>query len=77
MNSLETRPVNKYIDLIQNNQQDNQQALVKVRDSFADNILCVGPRYQPEDISISFPSPLGKNTSGVLGNKNISINLYL
>jgi len=40
---------------------------VHVAPSFADHLLVVGPKYQPEDIRCTWGAPLGKNVSGVLG----------
>lgn len=62
LNNLETREPENYLDIV----RTGNDISIKVRPSYADNVLCVGPRYQPEDFNVTFPSYLGRKASGVL-----------
>ncbi|KAK6641358.1 hypothetical protein RUM44_013067 [Polyplax serrata] len=63
LNALQTRPVQNYLEI----NHTNSDISIKVRPSYADNTLCVGPRYQPEDFEVHFTSFLSTLSSGVLG----------
>ncbi|CAG9772958.1 unnamed protein product [Ceutorhynchus assimilis] len=63
LNNLKVRPPSGYVDI----QGDpSKQLTVLVRPNLADNPLVVGPRYQEQDLPVSWSNYLGYNTSGVL-----------
>lgn len=75
---MECRPPIKYVSI----EGDPRTKLkVQVNDSYADNPLVTGPRYQPQDIRCTWSSFLSKNTSGVLRKYKMQIlhsfNFYL
>lgn len=63
MNQLETRPPSKYVS-IEGNPSKNLSVVVKP--NYADHTLVVGPRYQEQDLQVSWSNYLGYYTSGVL-----------
>ncbi|XP_026478925.1 mitochondrial mRNA pseudouridine synthase Trub2-like [Ctenocephalides felis] len=62
LNDQHVRPPRKIIAI--DNKTDCYE--VSVRESFADNTLVVGPRYQMQDVKINPAASLGRNTSGLL-----------
>ncbi|XP_068200929.1 pseudouridylate synthase TRUB2, mitochondrial-like [Palaemon carinicauda] len=62
LNMLEPRPAVPYI-VIEGNTADDL-AVVK-RENYADHPLAIGPRYQIQDLKLSFAIHLHKNISGV------------
>lgn len=63
MNQLETRPPSKYVSIEGN---PSEKLSVGVKPNFADHTLVVGPRYQEQDLQVSWSNYLGYYTSGVL-----------
>ncbi|XP_033228000.1 mitochondrial mRNA pseudouridine synthase Trub2 [Belonocnema kinseyi] len=63
LNALKVRPPDPYV-LIEG--ETNKKLRVSVRPSFADNVLVVGPRYQPQDFKINWANHLYQDTTGVV-----------
>lgn len=63
MNEMDVRPPENYVS-IEGNPLKN--LTVVVRPNYADHPLVVGPRYQEQDLPVSWSNYLGYNTSGVL-----------
>ncbi|KAJ8970909.1 hypothetical protein NQ314_000959 [Rhamnusium bicolor] len=63
LNETEVRPPIDYVAI----EGDPMKSLsVSVRPNYADHPLVVGPRYQEEDLPLSWSNNLGWNTTGVL-----------
>ena len=60
---MKVRPPDPYV-LIKG--ETNEQLTVSVRRSFADNVLVVGPRYQPQDFKMNWANHLYQDTTGVV-----------
>lgn len=60
---MKVRPPNPYV-LIEG--ETNKQLTVSVRQSYADDILVVGPRYQVSDIKINYANHIQHHTSGIV-----------
>ncbi|CAL7947807.1 unnamed protein product [Xylocopa violacea] len=63
LNAMEGRPQMKYVAI---EGPTNKQRKVIIRDSFADHILVIGPRYQPEDFRLSATNIMHSDVSGIL-----------
>ncbi|KAF7281998.1 pseudouridylate synthase TRUB2, mitochondrial [Rhynchophorus ferrugineus] len=63
MNELEVRPPINYVAIEGN---PSKKLSVSVKPNLADHPLVVGPRYQEQDLPVSWSNYLGWNTSGVL-----------
>ncbi|XP_050309799.1 pseudouridylate synthase TRUB2, mitochondrial [Anthonomus grandis grandis] len=63
LNTLEGRPLSGYVD-IEGNPSD--KLTVTVKPNLADHPLVVGPRYQEQDLPVSWSNYLGFHTSGVI-----------
>lgn len=63
LNKMKVRPPNPYV-LIEG--ETNKQLTVSVRQSYADDILVVGPRYQVSDIKINYANHIQHHTSGIV-----------
>lgn len=63
MNTLEVRPPIAHVAI---EGSTSKQLSVSVKPSLADHPLVVGPRYQEQDLPVSWSNYLGFNTSGVL-----------
>lgn len=63
LNEMEVRPPMKHVAI---EGATNQKMKVVVRDSFADNPLVAGPRYQPDDFKLATANLLSKESSGVM-----------
>ncbi|XP_018574955.1 mitochondrial mRNA pseudouridine synthase Trub2 [Anoplophora glabripennis] len=63
LNEMDVRPPEGYV-AIEGNPSKN--LTVVVRPNYADHPLVVGPRYQEQDLPVSWSNYLGHNTSGVL-----------
>lgn len=63
MNTLEVRPPIAHVAI---EGSSSRQLTVSVKPSLADHPLVVGPRYQEQDLPVSWSNYLGFNTSGVL-----------
>lgn len=60
---MEVRPPIKYVAI---EGPTNQEMKIVVRDSYADNPLITGPRYQEEDFKLSSANLMSRESSGVL-----------
>lgn len=63
---MKPRPVSKFVAI----EGPPEDLAVVIRPDYSDHPLVVGPRYQPEDIRLSWATMLGKRTSGVLGKEH-------
>lgn len=63
MNKLKVRPAGDYVSI---EGATNKTMSVAVGPSYADHPLLVGPRYQMDDIKLSFANKLSPFSSGVL-----------
>lgn len=63
LNELEVRPPLDYVAI---EGDPSKKLTVSVKPSLADHPLVVGPRYQEQDLPVSWSNFLGWNTSGVL-----------
>ena len=60
---MNVRPPDPYVVI---EGETNKSLSVSVRPSFADNVLVVGPRYQPKDFRINWANHLPTDASGVV-----------
>lgn len=63
LNDLKVRPPIDYVSI---EGELTKKLIVTVKPSLADHPLVVGPRYQEQDLPVSWSNYLGWNTSGVL-----------
>lgn len=63
LNNAPDRPPMKYVEITG---ETNKEMKVIVRDSYADNPLVVGPRYQPNDFRLAAIKIMKQDVSGVL-----------
>lgn len=68
LNQMEVRPPREIVKIESvSDEGDEERYVVKTEPDPADNILVVGERYQPQDISSVTSCHLGKFSSGVVG----------
>jgi mitochondrial mRNA pseudouridine synthase TRUB2 len=67
LNQMEVRPPREIVKIeAVSNEHNEEKYIVRTEPDLADNVLIVGERYQPEDISSVCSCHLGKFSSGVM-----------